>query len=234
MCCKLPSLIDIILLQTRQGHKNSVLIKINVDSGGGFLKLCLSTFDINDPCSKSNSELSKKIPWVRCKKSLHNRPGTRCLRTFVNVKQMWINCGVNILKNYTIVTDLKLCNVLLGMMSHSPCYPCAWCDTTKDNLHKKGKKGTISNLMKLFWNFFESRSEKKEAKNFGNVIYSPILCDDESKYTPIIFLLPPPELRLLIGPVNKMYNALETIWPDSEEWLKSCNVRWISWLKFCW
>ena len=22
-----------------------------------------------------------------------------------------------------------------------------------------------------------------------------------------------------------MYNALETIWPDSEEWLKSCSVK---------
>ena len=71
------------------------------------------------------------------------------------------------LKNYTIATDLKLCNVLLGMMSHSSCHPCAWCDTTKDNFHKKGEQRTISNLMKLFWNFFESRSEKKDAKNFG-------------------------------------------------------------------
>ena len=124
---------------------------------------------------------------------------------------MWINCDINILKNYTIVTDLKLGNVLLGMMSHSPCHPCAWCDTTKDIPYKKGKKRTISNSMKLFWNFFKSRSEKKEAKNFGNVMHPPILCDDESKYTPIIFLLPPPELHLLVGPVNKMNNALETI-----------------------
>ena len=77
------------------------------------------------------------------------------------------------LKNYTIATDLKLCNVLLGMMSHSSCHPCAWCDTTKDNFHKKGEQRTISNLMKLFWNFFESRSEKKDAKNFGNVIHTP-------------------------------------------------------------
>ena len=51
------------------------------------------------------------------------------------------------------------------------------------------------------------------------------MCDDEDNNTPVICLLPPPELHLLIGPVNKMYNALETIWPDSEEWLKSCSVK---------
>ena len=51
------------------------------------------------------------------------------------------------------------------------------------------------------------------------------MCDDEDNNTPVISLLPPPELHLLIGPVNKMYNALETIWPDSEEWLKSCSVK---------
>ena len=97
---------------------------------------------------------------------------------YVNVKWIWINCSINILKNYTIATDSKICNILLGMMSHSSCHPCAWCDTTRDNLHKKGEQRTISNLMKLFWNFFESRSEKKDAKSFGKVIHPPILCDD--------------------------------------------------------
>ena len=79
--------------------------------------------------------------------------------------------------------------------------------------------------MNLFWDFFESRNEKSEAKKFGNVIHPPILCDNIDNETTVIFLVPPPELNLLIGPVNKMYAALESFWPDSKNWLKLCNVK---------
>ena len=139
--------------------------------------------------------------------------------------QIWVNCGINQLKEYTVVTDLKLCDVLLGMMSHSSCHPCALCDTTKDALNKRGSQRTIANIMKLFWDFFESRSEKKDAKHFGNVIHLSIVCHDQDDDTPVICLLPPQELHLLIGPVNKMYNALEAIWPQSVDWLKACTVK---------
>ena len=159
MCSNLPALIDIIL-QKRQRDKNSVLIKISIDRSDGFLKLCLSIFDINDPYSKSNSALSKKFLESGVKRVFITGLVPDVSEHYVNVKRIWINYSINILKNYTIATDLKLCNVLLGMMSHSSCHPCAWCDTTKDNLHKKEEQQTISNLMKVFWNIFESRSKK--------------------------------------------------------------------------
>ena len=41
----------------------------------------------------------------------------------------------------------------------------------------------------------------------------------------VIFLFPPPELHLLVGPVNKMYAALESLWPGSNNWLKSCIFK---------
>ena len=43
-----------------EGQK-SVLIKLSISEGGGFLKLCLSIFNINDPCSKSSTGLSKRF-----------------------------------------------------------------------------------------------------------------------------------------------------------------------------
>ena len=122
-----------------------------------------------------------------------------------------MNCGVEHLRNYTVATDLKLYSILLGMMNQGSCYSCAWCDITKDALHKKGNERMISSLMSLFWDLFESRNEKSEANKFGNVIQPSILCDNIDNETPVIFLLPPPELHLLIGPVNKMYAALESL-----------------------
>ena len=79
--------------------------------------------------------------------------------------------------------------------------------------------------MNLFWDFFDSKKDKKEAKNYGNVIHPPIICDNIEDDTPVICVIPPPELHLLMGTVNKMYTSLEQEWPESEEWLDACNVK---------
>ena len=58
----------------------------------------------------------------------------------MNVKRLWMNCGVENLRNYTVATNLNLFNILLGMMSHSSCHPCALCDITKEALLKNGNQ----------------------------------------------------------------------------------------------
>ena len=62
--------------------------------------------------------------------------------------------------------------------------------------------------MNLFWDLFESRNEKLKAKKFGNVIHPPILCDNIDNETPVIFLLPKPELHLLIDLLIKCMQPL--------------------------
>ena len=42
--------------------------------------------------------------------------------------------------------------------------------------------------------------------------------------TTILEIVPPPELHLLLGPVNTLYKAME-VWPNSKEWLDSCYVK---------
>ena len=46
-----------------------------------------------------------------------------------------------------------------------------------------------------------------------------------NRETPIILAVPPPELHLLIGPVNTLYDALNKVWSESESWLSKCNVK---------
>ena len=95
VCSNLPALIDIIL-QKRQRDKNSVLIRISIDDGAGFLKLCLSIFDINDPYSKSNSALSKKFLESGVKRVFIIGLVPDVSKHYVKVKRIWINCGINI------------------------------------------------------------------------------------------------------------------------------------------
>ena len=215
VCSDPPGLINKVT-EKRQREKDSVLIKISTDGGGEFLKICASVFDIDNPILKMSGALSKTFPKSGVKKNFTIGLVPDVPEDYVNVKWLWTTCGVEHLRNYTVATDLKLCNILLGMMNHSSCHPCAWYGITKEALHKKGNQRTISSLMNLFWDFFESRNEKSEAKKFGNVIHPPILCDNIDNETPVIFLLPQPVLHLLIEPVNKMYAALESLWPDSK------------------
>ena len=209
VCSDLPGLIDMVL-EKRERERDSVLIKISVDDGGGFLKICASIFEIDNPTTRVSGALSKKFLESGVKKILIVGVVPDVCENYVNVKRLWINCGVEKLRNYTVATELKLCNIPLGMMSHSSCNPCAWCDITKDGCHIKGNQRTISSLMNLLWDFFESRNKKSEAKKFRNIIHPPIIFDNIDDTTPVISLIPPPELHLLIGPVNKLYAALES------------------------
>ena len=48
----LPRLVDLVLKKRSLEDFNSLLIKIGIDEGGGFLKFCMSLFDINNLVSK--------------------------------------------------------------------------------------------------------------------------------------------------------------------------------------
>ena len=129
---------------------------------------------------------------------------------YQNVKKLWLNLGFQILdRRFTIATDLKLYNILLGMMSHSSCDPCCWCDVEKSDLQKKGTQRNIASLNRLFWDYFEAKTNNREAKHYSIVIHLPIVSNNLDYNTPVIEVLPPPELYLLIGPVSTLYDGLE-------------------------
>ena len=59
-------------------------------------------------------------------------------------------------------------------------------------------------------------------KNYGNAIHPNMFAtsDNIDESTLVLRLVPPPELHLLIGPVNTIYDELSKVWPDCEEWIK--------------
>ena len=59
-----------------------------------------------------------------------------------------------------------------------------------------------------------------------NCIHKPLFRDENQEFNDVLILnlVPPAELHLLLGPVNKMYDELEKLWPDVAEWAKSCKA----------
>ena len=145
---------------------------------------------------------------------------------YQNVKKLWLNLGLeNLDRRFTINTDLKLCNILLGMMLHSSCHPCCWCDVGKTDLQKNGTQRTIASLNSLFWDYFQGNTNKRKPKHYSSVIRLPIVSNNLENNKPVIEVLSSPELHLVIGPVNTFYDSLEEVWPRSEDWLKLCYIK---------
>ena len=131
-------------------------MRVGLDSGGGFLKVCMSIFNLSGTTSQKVS--AKKFKDSGVKKVIIIAISPNVPENYVNIKKMWLNIGLHTTsRKFTIATDLKLCNILLGLMSHSSKHPCCWCDIDKDNLDKKGKqRRTFASHSDLFWEYFHA------------------------------------------------------------------------------
>ena len=112
-----------------------MLVWIDMDGGGGFMKVCLSIFNLIEPEEKCRT-LAKTFKNSGVRKVFILTVVPDIQENYWNVKKIWMETGIHKLKTpFTIATDLKLCNILLGLMSHSAIHPYSWCDVDKQHLH---------------------------------------------------------------------------------------------------
>lgn len=217
------------ILETRQISEESAMIRIGIDGGGGFLKMCLSVFSNTDDQTVLHRQSHDGVPSKRFKDSgvkkvfiLGIVPSVQ--ENYENVHLLWSSIGLDTVeKHFTVATDLKLANILLGLMAHGSMHPCSWCTIDKNHLQDIGEQRTFGMLKESFLHYSEAGQIRKNAKKFQNVVHPSIIqgADD----CPVITRVPPPELHLLTGPVNTLYNGMTKIWPDCDQWLMSCNVQ---------
>ena len=223
-CSDLDGLVRTIIQERGYCSTNpNLLFKIGVDGGGGFFKVCLSVSS-----TESNSNLLRKDTGVKKVFLIGIVPDIP--ENHANVLKMWHQVqliGPNActsMSSKIIATDLKLANILLGLMSHGATHPCTWCDAHKSSLQQKGILRTLGNISDKFWLWFEETDRNRSlAKNYTNVVHFPILKGESTDR--VIDLLPPPELHLLIGPVNTLFKAMEKEWTDAMKWPKACHVE---------
>ena len=143
------------MIEGRNIPGENALVRIGIDGGGGFL----SVFDlVKFKQPSTGNRQGERFCDSGVKKVIIIGIVPDIQENYPNLKRMWLETFI---REYTIATDLKLCNILLGVITHSSTHPCCWCDVKKGNLDKKGVSRTIANTMELFWNYFEARAEKK-------------------------------------------------------------------------
>lgn len=230
-CKDADELVDRIV-RKRNLDRDNLLIRVGIDGGGGFLKIGLSVFELEEDEVTTTSFRCKLSSGLTCK--LKNSGVKRSFilalvpdvqENYRNVKLLWIKTGLNTMRHtFSIACDLKLCNMLLGLMPHGSKHPCSWCTAEKEHLGAAGLPRTMSSLNDQFWKYFDSGRDKRNAKKFSNVIHPSIVRVSEPS-TPVIQIIPPPELHLLSGPTASLYSGLEKEWNRADLWLRSCNVE---------
>lgn len=225
LCNNVNALIDKIVELRGYGcydvADDDILIRVGIDGGGGFFKVCLSIF----PLQQQRSAAGFKDSGVKRVFLLAIAPSIQ--ENYHNLQKIWVSLGMNSLqRKYVIATDLKLSNMLLGLMAHGALHPCCWCEIDKNNLHEKGTARTMENLQQHFWDYMESGRNATKAKEYFNVAHPSLLHVNDVKTTvSVLEWIPPPELHLLMGPTNAIYKGLADIWPDVNLWLKACHVE---------
>jgi len=211
-------------------NDEDILIKIGMDSGGGFFKIALSilstkmelTNDQQENEDASAFRREEKLSGVKRTFVVAITPDVP--ENYVNLKKLWIHTGLHELKfRYFICADLKICNIFLGLMSHGSLHPCSWCNVNKNNLADVGESRSSGSLRDSFWSFFDSGESKSKAKTHGNVIHPPLLHKEQQGN--VIDVIPPPELHLLIGSFTTLFKHLESKSPQTaQRWLRECHI----------
>lgn len=222
VCNDVDTLIQHIIKQ-RNYTDDGNLIRIGIDGGRGFLKVCLSVF----PLEHQHDEVVKeKYKDSSVKRIFIIGIAPDVQENYENMLMLWASLNLQkITVDFTIATDLKLCNILLGIMSHGALHPCCWCNVHKSELRHKGEERTLRSLKQNFWQWNEEGERRREkAKNYNNVVH-PSLIKRIDLSTKVLEVVPPPELHLFLGPVNAIYCGLAEAWDGIGEWIKACHVE---------
>lgn len=105
------------------------------------------------------------------------------------------------------IGDLKIINILAGVMSNSATFPCAFCTIDKKDLGMKfGSLRTTTSIAENYTSWKASGGHKNNAKSFNNCVNLPLF--EKSDETFVLDVCSPPSLHLLLGMVNTVYNSI--------------------------
>ena len=215
-CTNIEGFIELVCRE-RSLDDADILIKVGIDGGGGFFKICLSLFETR---FSSYAPPSRVIDQMFLNSSVKRifilaiAPDVK--ECYSNVKSFLDLLNISTIDlNYTLAVDLKLANILCGIQAHGSSFPCAWCECPKadfasvDKAHQYPIRslGSVRRQAHAYNELLKKNSKKAEAKNFQSCIHEPLIQGDDHDI--FIRILPPSELHLLLRITNKIYTELQ-------------------------
>ena len=138
VCNNLDGLIDRVKLERNVYPSANLIFKIGLDYGGGFLKTCLNVINTENHGVKRKrityheGHILNEFKDTSVNKLFIVTLTPENKETYSTIKTMWdvidwSACTQRPADTMTVAADLKMANIMCGLMPHSATHPCAWC-----------------------------------------------------------------------------------------------------------
>ena len=206
---ELELLLEFILHERDIEEDDVKWVNVELDSGQ---KRMLVVLQIGDGISNSVKDTSTKRAIILA--FVDDIPENYC-----NISIILDKLKVHLIKHHhKFVSDLKLGNIVLGLMECGSRHGCPHCKGKKNKhgVWEKGEARTLENLTSDNKIWEENSGRKNELKDFFNVQHPPLLqtptakhLDNDHSETSTLSLLPIPGLHVIkLGPVNALWKGL--------------------------
>ena len=195
------------------------LFRVGIDGGQGFVKVCLNIIDTRSlsdvPCSREKGTF--KDSGVK-KLFILGIVEDKC-EMYENLREILQNLHFKLSKEFCLAGDLKVCNIVAGLQSHSSKYPCTWCYATAPYA-KKAKLRTLGQIQDYYESYVNDG--RKNAKKYFNCVHEPLINGERSDE--MLDLIPPPSLHLMLGVVNTLLDKLHEKWNQAYTWAANQGI----------
>ena len=206
---ELEMLLEFILQERDIEEEDVKWVNVELDSGQ---KRMLVVLQIGDGISNNVKDTSTKRAIIIA--FVDDIPENYC-----NLSIILDKLKVHLIKyHHKFVSDLKLGNIVLGLMECGSRHGCPNCKRkkNKDGVWQKGDPRDLENLASDHTMWEENSGRKNELKEFFNVQHSPLLqtpaaklLENDFSNTSTLSLLPIPGLHVIkLGPVNALWKGL--------------------------
>ena len=217
-CEELELLLDFIISE-RDYEEENVDVKVSMDGGKGRMLVVLHLGDGDE--DKSTKDTSTKRAIILA--YVDDIP-----ETHFNLSKILNNLKIHMMKyHHSIVGDLKLYNIILGLMECGSRHGCPFCKGKKgpDGKWIAGEYRTLESILSDHTLWELESGVRNDLKEYFNAISEPIvkapnakLLENDLSETKTLLLTPIPPLHVIrLGPVNKIWKGISQKYPNVEE-----------------
>ena len=218
-----------IVCEKRGYNEDDVKIVIGVDGGQGKLIATLAIIP------KDEKDKQGRMAEEQVKDRSKSTSVKRCLvigrvdsvpENYENVKVLVEKINIpELRKDFCLVCDIKLIDIMVGIQSTSSIRPCPYCngckidkfgrETNQKGKFIKGQPRSMKNLKEKYQAYTESGSDRKNIRNFDSVEHLPLYVHENQENMSVLELYPPPQLHCgILGPGNDVLTKLEKLFPQ--------------------
>jgi hypothetical protein len=230
LCTDVMKLVRFVIKE-RDVDPRICLVKLNIDGGRNFFKIGFSLIEsasVNlSPIKGKRMRYSDGVAPRQHKSTSADRMQLLAIVPNIAENRHNVQLVLDSLTNlpgleFTVSSDLKVLNILSGVQQASCKHPCPYCHWTKQNGPRPSHLRTFGSNRKHHDAWRSSGGKMTDLMKHFNCVGYPLLSDADNIL--VLDKMPPPELHLLLGLVNHIYNSLEKEWPEVERWAVELGI----------